>query len=345
MKGNNALVVPDLPAFESRPDRVGRYLKKHMNQFVFDELTPAYLKRSGGKLDFMSGVPIPLRKEDMEAFRGEGLKVARIIENMAWVMGIDPKFKYVQKYLEYIRVHFNERILEGFIKKGRNAAESGEMDEATILFRAALILKPGNIHAMVSYARACREQYLAGKDEEYIGRYKAESIEYFELLTTVHPRYAEGYYYLGYAYLNMGLYQKAALTWKEFLSRSRHGKDKKEIRERLEQLASPIEIENGCNAVMAGRFTEGIAILEPYLETNFKSWWPLSYYLGVCYSRTGKTKLAFQNFQRALSINPSHGESMKELADLYGAAKDKENEMKYRKKAELILGKEGESQQ
>ncbi len=343
MELNNTPIAAAMPSFDSRSDRVSRYLKKHMDMFVFDEFSPSYLTRAAGKLDFMFGIPIPLQKEDIAAFQGDnGLKVVRIIENMAWVMGMDPKFKYVPEYLEYIRVYFNKRALEGFVKKGRNAAESGDMDEAAIMFRAALMLKPDNIHAMVSYARVCREQYILGGDEEYVGRYKAESIEYFELLTQIYPRYSEAYYYLGYAYLNMGLYQKAALTWHEFLKRSRNGKDKKEIKERIEQLKQPIEIERGCNAVMTGHFLEGLDILEPFLGTGFKSWWPLSYYLGVCYSRIGKRESAFKSFQRALSLNPSHGESMLELADLYAVNNDRKNEMKYKNKARMILEEEGE---
>ena len=333
-------VAPVLPPFESREDRIGRYFKKYLKNFVFDEFSPSYLQRVG-KVKFMAGVPIPLRKEDLEAFcGGEGLKVLHIAENMAWIMGIDPEFKYVPQYVEYMNASFNYKILEGLIKLGRDAAEERDLDRATIYFRAALILKPDYIHAMHSYARACMEQYMNSDDVEFIGRFKAEAHEYYELLTEVHPRLADAYYFLGYSYLNMGLYQKAAFTWQEFLRKSKNGKDKKEIRQRLEQLKQPIEIEKGCNAVMSGRWSEGMQILEPYLDTNFKSWWPLSYYLGVAYSKMGKTNTAFSNFKRALSINPSHVESMLELADLYKLSKDKENERKYRKKAELILGKQ-----
>ncbi len=44
--------------------------------------------------------------------------------------------------------------------------------------------------------------YLASQNEEYVGRFKAEALEWFEILTEVHPKFAQGYYYLGYAYLN-----------------------------------------------------------------------------------------------------------------------------------------------
>ena len=90
----------------------------------------------------------------------------------------------------------------------------------------------------------------------------------------------------------MGLYKKAELTWEFFNKISRNSKDIKEIRSRIEQIREPVKIEEGCNAVLAGRFAEGINILEPFLRTKFNDWWPLYYYLGVAYERTGKRDVA-----------------------------------------------------
>lgn len=323
---------------KERPDRVGTYFKKYTKNFVFDEFSEAFIKRTN--LTFMRGVPIPLRKQDIEEFKGgEGLKIAHIAENIAWIMGIDPKFEYMDSYLKFMNNFNKNKTINALVKEGRDAAENKDYDNAAIHFRAALCMHPDNIHAMYSYARVCRELYLCGKQEEYIGRFKAEALEFFELLVEAHPRYGEGYYYLGYAYLNLGLYIKAKLTWEQFLSKTTYlkdGKDRKEIKKRLEQLVQPVRIEEGYQAVLSGRYEAGIDILEPFLKTDFKDWWPMSYYLGIAYLRTGKEKEAIASFKRVLVINPSHVESMEELADIYAASKDKENESKYRKKAELI---------
>ena len=230
------------------------------------------------------------------------------------------------------------------MKEGRDAAEREDFDKCHHPFSRRPCTKIDYLHAMYSYARVCREFYLRGDDDKYIGRFKAESMEYFELLTQVHPRFAQAYYYLGYDYLNLGLYQKAALVWQEFLRRSTNFKDEKEIRQRLAQLEQPITIEKGCNAILAGRWYEGLEILEPFLDTNFKGWWPLHYYLGVAYARTGSNAKAVASFKRVLGINGSHVESMNELADLYAISKDRENEKKYRQKAELILSQIAEQE-
>ncbi|MBR0597048.1 tetratricopeptide repeat protein [Sinanaerobacter chloroacetimidivorans] len=330
------LKKPEEYDIRKRPDRVGRYFKKYTKTFVFDEFSEAYLKRVN-KIDFMRGVPIPLRKQDMEEFKGgEGLKVLHIAENMAWILGIDPKFQYADKYIEFMDKLFHKKIVMSLVKEGRDAAEEKDYDNAAIHFRAALCLSPDNLHALYSYARVCRELYLGSNNEEYVGRFKAEAMEYFELVVEGYPRFGQAYYYLGYAYLNMGLYTKAKLTWEQYLKKSNVMKDKKEIRTRLSQIEQPVEIEKGYTAILATRYEEGIRILEPYLKTNFKDWWPMSYYLGIAYTALDRNSDAIASFKRVLSINGSHVESMDELAAIYGASGDTENESKYRKKAELL---------
>lgn len=321
-----------------KKDRIGKYLEKYGDEFVFDEFSPKYLEKERLS-DIMKGVPVPLRTRDVVDFHGpKGLPLAHLAENMARVMGINPDFQYAPSYMRYIRKYFNDKIVDALVKEGRDEAEEGQLDHAAIHFRAALLFSPEDLHAMYSYARACRELYLAeeGGDPNYIGAFKAESMEYFERCTQVHPAFAQAWYFLGYAYLNMGLYLKAALVWKEFLKRSRNGKDKKEIRERLEQLEDPVKIETGCNHMLAGRFEQGLSTLEPYVETRYESWWPLHYYLGVGYSRTGEAERAIRHFKRALSLSPSHGESMEELSALYEALGDSVLAEKYRKKRELV---------
>ncbi|MCI9596716.1 MAG: hypothetical protein HFE75_05355 [Firmicutes bacterium] len=335
---------PEESDIQLREDRIGRYFKKYLNKFVFDEFSPKFMEQSKAG-DLMKGVPIPLRKKDLKAFAGgEGLPMLVIAENMTWVMGCDPHFKHTKDYVAILSKLYNYKLYEGMMKEGRDAAERGAMDDACIHFRAALCMKPDYLHAMYSYARACRAMYLNSRNEEYVGRFKAEALDYFELLTETHPRFAQGFYYLGYAYLNMGLYIKADLTWREFLRFSRNGKDKKEIRTRLQQLQGPVQIERGYNDVMSGRYEEGKARLEPFLNSQFNSWWPLYYYLGVAYEMTGNKSQAVASFKKVLTMNASHLETMKELVAIYEQEGDRENRRKYEKKMELIRKTQEEDQ-
>lgn len=319
-----------------REDRIGRYFRKYLDKFVFVELSDAYLEKSKVR-DIMKGVPIPLRKRDLKSFDGgSGIEPTVIAENIAWVMGCDPHFKYNKAYVEYLLKIFNPKIYEGMLREGRDAAEREDYDNACIHFRASLCMKYDYLHGMYSYARVCRAMYLASEDTEYVGRFKAEALDWFELLTETHPRFAQGYYYLGYAYLNIGLYAKAQIAWKWFLSFSHNGKDRREITKRMKQIEDPVTIEAGCNEIASGRFEEGVKTLEPYLSSRFNTWWPLHYYLGVGYANTSRIPDAVARFRHTLTLNASHIQTMQELLAIYRAQNDKENIKKYESKIKMV---------
>jgi tetratricopeptide (TPR) repeat protein len=319
-----------------RPDRLKQYLMKYMEDFAFDEFSGAYLKKSG-LTAIMNGVPVPLRKEDMEAFRSEkGLGLNVIGENMARVVGIDPNFQHMEAYVAFIARFLHKRATGLLTKQAQKSAERESYDEACILFRAALVTKWDDLAAMYGYAKVCRALYNQCDDADTIGRLKAESFDYLELLTEIYPRFATGWYYLGYMYLNMGLYTKAKLTWEGFLARSSEGKERREIQQRLEQIQTPIEIENGYNAVMAGRWQEGISILEPYTHSAYRDWWPLWYYLGEAFLHTERRDEAVAAFKSLLKLNGTHVETMEALVKLYAQDGNAEMVKKYTDKIALI---------
>ena len=327
-----------------REDRIGRYFRKYLNKFVFVEFSEEFMRESkAGHL--MKDVPIPLRRKEVKEFAGgKGIDFLVLAENMAWVMGCDPHFKHTKDYCAILKKLYNYKLYEGMMKEGRDAAERGEMDNACIHFRAALCMKHDYLHAMYSYARACRVMYEHSRNEEYVGRFKAEALDWFEILTETHPRFAMGYYYLGYSYLNMGLYGKAKLAWQGYLKFGRNGKDRREITKRLEQIAHPVAIEDGCLKIGAGRYEEGISILEPYLKSQYKDWWPLHYYLGRGYVQAGQISDAVTEFKKVLMTNGSHIETMKELLLIYEQQDDRANIRKYSEKIKMIEAAQEEEQ-
>lgn len=327
-----------------REDRIGRYFRKYLNKFVFVEFSDDFIQKSKAG-EFMKGVPVPLRRKEVKDFAGgEGVSMLVIAENMAWVMGCDPHFKHTPDYVRILNKLYNNKLFEALMKEGRDAAERGDMDNACIHFRASLCIKYDYLHSMYSYARACRVMYENSSNEEYVGRFKAEAMDWFELLTETHPRFAMGYYYLGYSYLNIGLYSKAVLAWEGFLKFTHNGRDRREIRKRIEQLQDPVAIEKGCLSITSGRYQEGVDALEPYLQSQYKNWWPLHYYLGVGYNETGRTADAVAEFKKTLMINGSHLETMRELVSIYEAEGDKTNIKKYTEKIRLIEEAQEEDQ-
>ena len=169
-----------------RADRIGRYFRQNLDRFVFAELSEQYLEKTGSG-HIMKGVPVPLRQEDLNQFRGgAGIPPNVLAENLVWVIGCDPHFRYITQYISFLSRLLPRKLTDSIIKKGRDAAEQQQFDTACIHFRAALCIQHDNLHAMYSYARVCRSIALERDDPEATGRFAAESLDWLELLTETH---------------------------------------------------------------------------------------------------------------------------------------------------------------
>ena len=187
-------------------DRISKYLTPYLNDYIFDELSSNYLNKSGLS-DILTGVPVPIRKDEIES-----ISTLTIAKGMSFVLGCDPNFEYKDNYVAYILRVSDKRFAQGLVAEGIERAQKKEYVYACIQFRAAMIIDPQNIDALYCYGRALRDAYEAGEEEDFIARFKTESIEAFEKVTLLRPDFADAYYFLGYGYINLGLYVKAKLT-------------------------------------------------------------------------------------------------------------------------------------
>ena len=345
-------------------DRIGQYLQTQLDEVVFDELSDAYLERAG-LADILTGIPVPLKKNELGK-----ISTLTIAKTMAFVIGCDPEFKYKDNYIAYINRMFEERFTDALIAEGVEvSAEKKAYSYACILFRAALILDKDNANAYYCYGRACKDIYENAAEkldnsedaEELIGRFKAEALEAFEVATLKDPSLADAFYFLGYAYLNMGLYVKTQLTWQEYMKLteadanidetdekmtdpkySAYIKELREIRKeiagRLATLDEPVKIEQGYNLVISGKYEEGIAALKPYCDSQYASWWPLWFYLGTAHAELDETDEAIKCYQEVLKYSPSNIEAMQELVKLYHKTRQEDKVEKYQKKIEVVKG-------
>ena len=313
-------------------DRIGEYLLPYVEDFIFDELSDSYLEKAG-IADILSGVPVPIRKSELSG----GLSTLTIAKNMAFIIGCDINFKHRDNYVAYILRTFTAEFVKPLLNEGIEAAAKEDYNYALICFRGALLIDPESVDALYCYGRACKDAYETGEGEEYIGRFKAESLEAFEKVTLKKPDFDLGYYFLGYAYLNLGLYVKAQLTWKSFMELSENEEQKAEVQEWLDKLVEPVKIEQGYNHILSGRYNEGIDILSGYMEDErFNTWWPLWYYLGVAHKALGDSETAEKDFLQVLKLSPSNIETMKELVKLYEAGGDAQRAEKYKGKIEIV---------
>lgn len=328
-------------------DRLKQYFTNRLEDLIFVELSEDFLNKAGA-LSYLKGVSVPVKKADLPGFAGgSGMDLAALGERMALVLGCDMDFNYREAYVKFLTTTFDKKLVNIMLNRGAKAADEEHFKEACIEFRSALCVDEDNPAAMLGYARACQDVYLFSEDDEEIGNFKAESVELFEQVTIKHPDISEGHYYLGYAYVNMGLYTKAKIAWEEFMklrlaaaggdhNEALKDEEYAEIKQRLNQLEEPVKIEEGCNHIIAGRYEVGIEILEKYIEGDYGNWWPMHFYLGAAYRELGRLDEAVASFKAVLKLNATHEDSMKELAEIYRELGDTEMEQKYRKKLTLI---------
>ncbi len=329
------------PDFAKRPDKLNKYLESEAKAFIFAALSPDFLDRNG--LEFLDEIEIPLKPEDILEMQKGGLDVNRLADNMSVILGVNTQFPHADAYIRFLKKYYTEQLCQVLCGKGRDALLAHSWRKACVYFRAALMLFSDSQDAMFGYASVCREWYLSleGEDgqDELISILKSESTAYFEYLVLEHPDFAVPYYYLGFAYLNSALYAKTQAVWKRFMDLSDDSdlaEQRKEIAERLEELGDPVKIEGGINHILAGRYEEGLKILEPYINTDYDNWWPLHYYLAGAYRELGFEAEAIEGYKRVLQLSPSNIEAAENLADLYASAGDDEMAMKYINKADLF---------
>jgi tetratricopeptide (TPR) repeat protein len=314
----------------NRDDRIGKYLVGHLDAFIFDELSDSYLQKAG-IADILTGVPIPLKKAELS-----NISTLSIALNMAFILGVDPFFQYSENYVSYIIRTFGKEFANGLIGDGVKAAEKNDYEYACIRFRGAIRIDAENVDAVYCYGRACKDAYEHGGEEDYVARFKAESIEAFEKVTLKRPDFAEAYYFLGYGYINLGLYVKAKLTWEEFVKLTTDEIKKKEILDRLSLLDEPVDIENGCNLILSGKFQEGIAVLSKYTDGKFKDWWPMWHYLGTAHMALEMLDDAIADFKKVLQLSPSNIDAMEELIRIYEVLGQEEMVKKYKNKVQIV---------
>lgn len=321
-------------------NRLDKHLMKYLDDYVFLELMPEYVKRE--RLDFMRGVPMPVKKDMVGALaKNKGIEFKYFTMGMVNVIGMNPSFKYVSQYVNFLN-YVNKDIVPSMVMVGMEQAKMSELEPACITLRAALVMDPDNVDAMYNYMLVCRNLYLESDDKQFVTDFKTEVFESLLKLKELAPDFAMTYYYLGFAYLNAGKYREAQGEWDRFLHISGPCSERLEIRDRLRDIEDPVKIEKGYNDVINGKWHEGLAVLEQYKDTDKMEWWPLPYYLGVGYSRTERYNEAVDMLKQALKGNPSSAEIMAELVIAHNALGDEVNAEKYKKKID-ILRKEIES--
>ncbi len=329
-------------------DKIRQFLIDKNQKMLFTELSSDYLEEAN-LADILTGVSVPIMPEALSE-----LSNLVIAMGMARVIGADEDFRYADAYRACLVRLYGRNADKVMIDEGSKAGETENYEIACMYFRTALQLNPNSRDALYLYGRSCNSAYeQEGKDENYVGCFKAQAIDIFEELTIQYPDFDMGYYFLGYHYANLGLYTKAQLSWEKFmeLSREYHADEgqymnpipddemqemREEIGNRLESLEEAVNIENAVNRIMSGDFQTGIDVLTSYESGPYSEWWPLWYYLGYAYAGMGNGEEAVDAYRHALRLSPSNTQVMGELVEVYQSLGEYANAEKYINKIHVI---------
>ena len=316
-------------------DRLNRYFSKYADEYVFLELMPEYVKKE--RLDFMRGVPLPIRRKYALGLADQqGIDFKYFTMGMINMLGIDPSFEYASKYAMLLK-YMNPAIDRIIVNVGIGLAQTGHLEDACITFRAARMINPDSMDALYNYMLACRDLYEKSQDNAFVADFKEEVFETLLYMKEVDPDFPKTYYYLGFAYINAGRYSMAEHEWRIFLQKTGPCPEQDEIREHLAGMEDALLIERSYTDIINGQWEKGVRSLEVYKGTEMmEDWWPLSYYLGVGYSRLGQYEDALEMLKIAVRKNPSSPEIYAELVMVNEALGDEVNTEKYRRKLEIF---------
>lgn len=337
---NRDLKLEQIKSLVMPNEKISIYLKKYLNNFKM----VAFRKiKNSINNEILFNLNVPIRSEDDDAFKSGTLEPQVIFENMAFYIGIIPNDVYSKRYIDVLNSVYGNKASEVLFKKGKNSAREGKFFEAIILLRAVLSLKPDYLDAIYIYGRAAREISRYGGDlysENNKGNFFAkntkkenmievkdhktnvmidfeeDAFRIFKALVICFPNYPEGHYFLGYMYINKSNYINAVSTFKKYLKVSRNLKDRREIKRRIKQLTPTAKIEEGCKLISRGKYSEGISILEGQLDSKYKDWPHLYFYLGLGYKGIKDKKKAVEYFKKTLELKPEYTDAKVELNSL-----------------------------
>ncbi|MDR2456880.1 MAG: hypothetical protein LBD41_00115, partial [Clostridiales Family XIII bacterium] len=288
---------------QAQKDLVSEYISSNVNKFVYKGLSEAFVKNT--KLpDDLVNLRVPLRLEDVDLFEKNQLSPNIIGENIAMFLGMDSKLRSKDLYIIFIRTFFGNKAERMLFKKAKYYARYGYFSDALITYKSGFIIQPDSLDCLYGYAKVCRQLFLSGenlsKDEAIFDWSKKidkkvfgkEAINYFSLINNIYPKFADAYYFLGYMFLDTGQYEAADKAWENYIRTSKTRKDRREIRNRRNQIQPILNIEIGINLVKKERFIDAISILQPFAESKFNDWWPLYYYLGIAYKMINDSEKA-----------------------------------------------------
>lgn len=301
------------------------YLKREIEKTVFIETNRDLVVNLKGNPVLKKG-EYPLLPQDVVDFaqRGvDGVPGDAIINGMIYIIACDPKFKYRDRYLEFLRAIEG---IESYIIMNIEKDKENDIKRAVIYATALLEIKPDRKIAM----NRC---YLLMELYERTGLefLSQEILKSLENIISEYPDFKEPNYYIGEYYLDKDIDRSKLYLRKCIDDPKTHDM----AAARLEKIKSIEEYDRAVDMVKNGNGKDALKILIPYAEKNPENL-DAAYYTAVAYRQIGDPYRALDYLDELLN----YGERLEVYSEIglnLAALGDFESALEYFKKALKIM--------
>lgn len=244
------------------------------------------------------------------------IPIEQILEGMVHILGIDGNFTYKDFYMKFMKradAQFEKRILND----GLALAKKGNKKDALIRLRACLLFDEKQLDALYNCGRLCEEIAYEQEENKETSVFLEAAKDFFSSCLEVDSDFGLAAYHLGFYFVNEQAYGQAENIWTHAIKSGKLTEDQKgEVVDTLRKIKDKLIYERGYQAVIEGFPDQGLVDLEPLLEDH-PEWWNLLFFVGLAYRKKEMYDEALVYFQRVLSLNTGHVETMNEMAICY----------------------------
>ena len=243
----------------------------------------------------------------------KGFKNKNIIQGMLFVLGVDSKFKYKDKYLNLLKKSGIKP--EAYLIKLTNRDEIS-LDKKIVFSKALMNIGEIDHKKYFIYGNILEmkgTKLFENNETHTAEAYMEKAVSYYNKALDKNPEFSLAYYKLGYYYRQINQYLNAKAYWDKFIEYDNNDVRKQEIRDQLEELDYFLQFEEGYKLVLKGYVEKGLDKLLPLLDI-FPKWWKLFFIIGVAFRQKQEYEIAKKYFKNVIELNSAQVEAVNELA-------------------------------
>ena len=248
------------------------------------------------------------KEEDFKGFKNKN-----IIQGMLFIIGVDPKFKYKDKYLNLLEKSGIKP--EAYLIKLTNR-EDISVDKKIVFSNALMNIGEIDHKKYFIYGNVLEmkgTKLFENNEPHTAEAYMEKAVSYYNKALDKNPEFSLAYYKLGYYYRHINQYLNAKAYWDKFIEYDENDVRKQEIRDQLEELDYFLQFEEGYKLVLKGYVEKGLDKLLPLLDV-FQNWWKLFFIIGVAFRQKQEYEIAKKYFKNVIELNQAQVEAVNELA-------------------------------